>query len=1437
MARRKSNWEKLSSRKPEQTTAYRDVYESQQLDRSSIGHKIGMKARIVFSILFGLLAGIAIYILISAISGAMGSLISAGDTQTESVPQETLSSVEEAVTAALPPLSDAPEDITLDDLKAGYLYYVAPDASTADMTGYYLDSEGNRYLENELSGLLNRIAAGELKDAQSQREAQIKAVKEANGGILPISMAPMNIELSDFIRLYFRDLNPDSFVHTYEDSQGNQYSTGDIGTLLTMVQSGELGSGQISTTTADGGSPEADSLPERAAKSWLAPSFRRVFFSIFVAIVSGLVMLLYLRKNLDAQNASEDTLDINQYDNDQHIQLPEEVQRNYDWFPDVGAHSRVQPNSMLSHMALSNKGLNRVKVTRRAAENIKDADGDVLYLKGEPLLDDNDEPIMDLLPAIDEPFMEELFTVSELPKDKKLRKHYDPSKIPYNPGNKYRGKLKNYETVADLINGDWELPAYETQRPAGAYIVDTEPVNTMILAITRAGKGQTYIESMIDMWTREINYNNIVVNDPKGELLVKFYVRATVRGFQVVQFNLINVMNTDIYNALALASDSAREGDFTKCAQYVENIAEVFFPVDGAEDPVWPNAANNAFKRAAYGLIDYFLEEEKALRRWAARVNLAQKTLDSMIDQLWGKVTLYNCYQLFVQMTSKKKKNPKKEFRERSDNHEFEADGPEPLTEEEYQLRSDRAAKESELLWEEKPEADMLTTFFNAYNCLPKNQMRTLVRNADDALRSMGGAEKMMSSVYGIAITAMSFFADPTISTLTSGTPSQNVDLGGLSFPRRFGVRFHPDYVTKHHLVGLQSKWMSFTDATFETPLGKDFAHDEIISREGWARYYFKGIYPENTAYIRMQIVNPKTDVPIKTFYFKFTKGYQMSLDARYYVKDPILDEKIVKNGVLVELTPVKKNGTTVYEEGHTTFMQEKIADVFDPNAKKAKMQTRAITQYLVKYAEKPKIVFLVTPPHLMKYAKLILILIKQLVDLNFDRSYLTKSNQKPLYRTRYMLDELGNLQSEGHGIAGFQTYLSIGLGQDQQFTLILQTLQQLRDVYGESADKIIQGNVSNIIFLKSTDDSMLETLSKMSGTTHKVYRDSKTITRDMERVAMQNEGKVSYTLTSKEQPVISYNDMAFIAPRNSIVFRAGDSPIWNRNETILPMSWKIEAGTIRQPGKEYSLQTIPTLSTAMDFDVRKNQPDFMAMWQRRHDQALIASDVMRQYQVAYGYDDYQMSQLDPEVYSDEIMELIDKQLHTDDRFSGQVAAEDEAVDMQELYDGGFLDDGWEENEEQAYYNRKAEDDYGSRSRKVYAEGFISKDELVGNSGYVTGSLDRVFLEAFDKTKGLFVKDIRYFQVDASGNVYRADGNALLIKHIKMSQALEELNAAAKDPSSRVFAEGDLTSDDVQEYELTPEFYRFLAGFDTDWPFAEGAFAREVARIFKEDEE
>ena len=56
----------------------------------------------------------------------------------------------------------------------------------------------------------------------------------------------------------------------------------------------------------------------------------------------------------------------------------------------------------------------------------------------------------------------------------------------------------------------------QPQLPGGAYIVDTRPINTLVVAMTRAGKGQTYIEADIDCKSRQDTKNNIICNDPKG---------------------------------------------------------------------------------------------------------------------------------------------------------------------------------------------------------------------------------------------------------------------------------------------------------------------------------------------------------------------------------------------------------------------------------------------------------------------------------------------------------------------------------------------------------------------------------------------------------------------------------------------------------------------------------------------------------------------------------------------------------------------------------------------------------------------------------------------------------------------------------------------------------------------------------------------------------
>lgn len=424
--------------------------------------------------------------------------------------------------------------------------------------------------------------------------------------------------------------------------------------------------------------------------------------------------------------------------------------------------------------------------------------------------------------------------------------------------------------------------------------------------------------------------------------------------------------------------------------------------------------------------------------------------------------------------------------------------------------------------------------------------------------------------------------------------------------------------------------------------------------------------------------------------------------------------------------------------------------------------------------------------------------------------------------------------------------------------SLILQTLQQLKDVYGDSVDKIVQGNTSNIVFLKSTDDSMLDTLQKMSGTRHVSHTDSKTITRDMQSVIKmtQNEGKASYTMTTKEEPVISYNDMAFISERNSIVFRAGDSPIWNRNETILPMSWRLFKTTITQPGKEYTLQTIPTLSTAMDFDVRKNQPNFAKMLEKRMEQAYLAAEAQKSYQEAYGYTDYDIEQLDPDNYADEIMDIICSTLNPKEL---KEAIENEAEgnesdalsndEYEEVFDYIFGNqdtkknskftveqdiynefDTIEDNKEQTEATAKLMAEQKEASVKRYAGQQISRDMLVSPTG-ISHGLDEAIIRVYKDIRGRMENDDQYFMV-SNGHLCGRDGH-IYIKNMTGSDNIALLNESAKSEGSRVFADSDIDSTDAKaigSFVVTDDFLRFLVSFPKAWPFADGEFELRMKR-------
>ena len=375
--------------------------------------------------------------------------------------------------------------------------------------------------------------------------------------------------------------------------------------------------------------------------------------------------------------------------------------------------------------------------------------------------------------------------------------------------------------------------------------------------------------------------------------------------------------------------------------------------------------------------------------------------------------------------------------------------------------------------------------------------------------------------------------------------------------------------------------------------------------------------------------------------------------------------------------------------------------------------------------------------------------------------------------------------------------------------------------------DFIPTHNTSNIVFLKSTDDSMLDTLQKMSGTRHVTYRDSKTVTKDTERLVkgLNVEGKVSYTMNTKEEPVITYNDMAFISERNSIVFRAGDAPVWNRNETILPMSWRLFKDTIEHAGHDYSLQTIPTLSSALDFDVRLNQPDFEKMLAKRMLQAENAVNAKVIYQEAYDYKDVDIARLDPDVYADEVMELVDASMR--ERVADEFGGDADDVDLDDAPEGFYENADWETDMEMAAITEAQQAKAAVRQELLYAGKQISRDMLVRPDGSaLMNTLDREIAEAYRAVRAYMERDSRHFSVGAGGALRSADGRRLYIDKLDESESMRELNEAAQEQGSRVYAEEDVT--DLVGYEVTGDFYEFLASLDSWRDIAGGEFERAM---------
>lgn len=114
-------------------------------------------------------------------------------------------------------------------------------------------------------------------------------------------------------------------------------------------------------------------------------------------------------------------------------------------------------------------------------------------------------------------------------------------------------------------------------------LIDNSPVHTLVIGITRSGKGETFVVPMLDVLSRAEKKPSIVVNDPKGELAGASYETLKKRGYEVHIFNLIDQSMGMGFNPLQLVIDAWKNGNYSLAEQYTNSITHSLYSMDSSD--------------------------------------------------------------------------------------------------------------------------------------------------------------------------------------------------------------------------------------------------------------------------------------------------------------------------------------------------------------------------------------------------------------------------------------------------------------------------------------------------------------------------------------------------------------------------------------------------------------------------------------------------------------------------------------------------------------------------------------------------------------------------------------------------------------------------------------------------------------------------------------
>lgn len=391
-----------------------------------------------------------------------------------------------------------------------------------------------------------------------------------------------------------------------------------------------------------------------------------------------------------------------------------------------------------------------------------------------------------------------------------------------------------------------------------------------------------------------------------------------------------------------------------------------------------------------------------------------------------------------------------------------------------------------------------ITVYFDNLRQVNQKQFSKFRQMADIEFRASDfGGDETKGNVYSSMMTGINLFLQDNVAKLTS---KNSIDLESFGFPRRLSVKLRSSTNSQ-----LKNEFKHKTAKVTITGLKKwgkvekkvDYVKQAtaLVDGEGYLTYAIEPKLPDQfTVTIDFNHKN-NGHAPVRDQVFQFSaeKVYRRngdSLELDEYTKKPILDH--------INITVLKN------KEDTQNLLQESDIELI--------------------YSDKPKVIYLVTPPNRTEYNGIVSLFLDQLYNANYELAL--TNGRKCINRILHILDEFTNMPAIPH----MDTKISIGLGQNILYYLWIQNLEQLYNVYGQNVAQTIMDNCSLKVYVKTTSPDTNKRFSGELGT--------RTITRRRRSSNILDEANPNVAVENPKQELLTPTQLAKLQEGEAVILR-----------------------------------------------------------------------------------------------------------------------------------------------------------------------------------------------------------------------------------------------------------------------------------------------------------